>query len=75
MVQGDHMGVTAAVAASSCGSQLCSPGRAQAPPAAHSVVVQGPGKVSSASAKMPGSYTALTVDRTYSDLGWHPPLQ
>lgn len=50
---------------------LGSPGRAGARPASRGAAARGPGKVSSPSAEMPGSDTALTVDRTYSDPGRH----
>lgn len=49
------------------------PGRARARSAAGGAAAGGDGKVAgaSASADMPGSDTALTVDRTYSDPGRH----
>lgn len=40
-------------------------------PAARGAAAAGDGKVPGASAEMPGSDTALTVDRTYSDPGRH----
>lgn len=45
--------------------------RARARQAARGAAARGPRKVPSASAEMPGSDTALTVDRTYSDPGRH----
>lgn len=47
------------------------PGRARARSAARGAAAGGDGKVAGASADMPGSDTALTVDRTYSDPGRH----
>lgn len=48
-----------------------SPSPSRSTPAARGAAALDPGKVPGASAEMPGSDTALTVDRTYSDPGRH----
>ena len=68
-----HPGLGPAHSLSVFGPRLpwASPSPSRSTPAARGAAALDPGKVPGASAEMPGSDTALTVDRTYSDPGRH----
>lgn len=63
--------VSAPAAAARASRSSVAPGATRARLAARGAAAPGDAKVPGTSAKMPGSDTALTVDRTYSDPGRH----
>lgn len=63
--------VSAPAAAARASRSSVAPGATRARLAARGAAAPGDGKVPGTSAAMPGSDTALTVDRTYSDPGRH----